>query len=377
MSELFFFSILIPVYNSSIWLSKCLDSVVCAARNLSDFTVLYDVCRNDESTGIVATEKIDYLSHKKKQTVEIICVDDGSTDDSGKILDNYKKQLENESVSIGELPVEMNIVHQRNSGVSIARNVAIKQAKGEWIVFIDSDDWIGENYLTEAWKVIQRDSSLDLLATTVELVIDGKQYINVRQGISKRLFEGDLLAETHRNEYMPLRSSFCDLVIRGDIIRKYSIHFSGMMRQSEDSLFAETVFAYSKKMLFAPEIKSYFYRRESNHISLSKQINVNDIKAGMFRVLENIRLFNELTTKGTRLNACHCALGEIFAVKTISDNERNEYLSWLIDNKDFINTVVPFLSKYGCNYKTRIFAWVLRLFPKILCLPILKFVTGK
>ena len=90
-------SIIIPVYNVEAYLQKCLDSVIS------------QIYRN----------------------IEIILVDDGSTDNSGKICDEYAEKDE-----------RINVYHQQNGGVSRARNVGLEVAKGQYISFVDSDDYI-------------------------------------------------------------------------------------------------------------------------------------------------------------------------------------------------------------------------------------------
>ena len=90
-----FFSIIIPVYNVAPYLRECLDSVV--AQTFTDW--------------------------------EAICVDDGSTDGSGAILDEYEA---------GDK--RFRVIHQRNAGVSAARNNALDEARGEWFLFLDGDD---------------------------------------------------------------------------------------------------------------------------------------------------------------------------------------------------------------------------------------------
>ena len=101
--ESYFISIIIPVYNVEKFLHNCLDSV------------LKQTYRN----------------------LEIILIDDGSTDNSGKICDNYAK-IDNRII----------VIHKENGGVSSARNVALKIAKGDYIVWIDSDDFISKNMIT-------------------------------------------------------------------------------------------------------------------------------------------------------------------------------------------------------------------------------------
>ena len=95
-------SIIIPVYNVEKYLRQCLDSVLL----------------DNHFTG------------------EVICVNDGSTDSSVEILEQYKSKYEN-----------ITIIDQPNTGLSAARNAGLKKATGDYVLFLDSDDWIGENAL--------------------------------------------------------------------------------------------------------------------------------------------------------------------------------------------------------------------------------------
>lgn len=90
-------SIIIPVYNAEKYLSHCLDSLV----------------------------------NQTLKEIEIICINDGSKDNSLNILEEYQKK-----------DLRIKIIDQKNQGVSAARNNGITQAKGEYIGFVDSDDWV-------------------------------------------------------------------------------------------------------------------------------------------------------------------------------------------------------------------------------------------
>ena len=96
-----FISIIVPVYNVEKYLRECLDSI----------------------------------SQLKAVTWEAILVDDGSTDISGQICDEYAKQ-----------DSRFRVIHQKNAGVSAARNAGLDAAKGEWIWFVDSDDSINPDF---------------------------------------------------------------------------------------------------------------------------------------------------------------------------------------------------------------------------------------
>lgn len=95
-------SIIVPVYNSSKVLEKCIDSIL--AQTYKSF--------------------------------ELILIDDGSSDESGKICDKY-----------ADIDDRLRVYHRTNYGVSASRNFGIEKAKGEWIAFIDSDDYIDTTYL--------------------------------------------------------------------------------------------------------------------------------------------------------------------------------------------------------------------------------------
>ena len=95
-------SVIVPVYNVEKYLSKCIASIL--AQTFTDF--------------------------------ELLLVDDGSMDNSGRICDEY---VEKDS--------RIRVFHNENKGVSAARNYGLKEASGEWICFVDSDDWVEDDYL--------------------------------------------------------------------------------------------------------------------------------------------------------------------------------------------------------------------------------------
>lgn len=90
-------SIIVPVYNVAPYLRQCMDSII----------------------------------NQTYRNIEIICIDDGSTDESGKILDEYAKSDD-----------RINAVHTNNAGVASARNTGLSLASGEYLLFVDGDDWI-------------------------------------------------------------------------------------------------------------------------------------------------------------------------------------------------------------------------------------------
>lgn len=106
------FSVIIPVYNVEKYICICVDSVL-----KQDFT--------------------DY---------EILLIDDGSPDKSGEICDKYALNYD-----------RISVIHKANGGLSDARNCGLQHAKGDYVIFLDSDDWIEEGCLREFNNIINRD----------------------------------------------------------------------------------------------------------------------------------------------------------------------------------------------------------------------------
>ena len=112
-----FFSIVVPVYDVAPYLRDCLDSLL--AQSFTDW--------------------------------EAVCVDDGSTDGSGAILDEYASR-----------DTRIRVIHQGNAGVGAARNVALKAVQGNYLTFLDGDDMYCREWLAEAFSVISN-TGVDLL----------------------------------------------------------------------------------------------------------------------------------------------------------------------------------------------------------------------
>ena len=104
-------SIIVPVFNVEKFLTRCLDSLI---------------------------------NQNSYENYEIILIDDGSTDNSGKICDEYAEKFK-----------KIKVIHKKNEGVSKARNLGINNAKGEYITFVDSDDFVENNMLINFHNIIK------------------------------------------------------------------------------------------------------------------------------------------------------------------------------------------------------------------------------
>lgn len=175
------FSIIIPVYNVAPYIRKCLDSVL--SQDFNDW--------------------------------EALLIDDGSTDGSGSICDEYASR-----------DCRFRVFHKTNGGVSTARNIGLDNARGEWIWYVDPDDWLAAD-------------ALPCLANA----ISGRNCDTVFFGIEYYDENGTLLGEENRelvldkaknetiiiNDYPPQ-----NYLLKREIIEKYHLRFSAGIPTGED-----------------------------------------------------------------------------------------------------------------------------------------------
>ena len=226
-------SVIIPVYNVAPYLRECLSSVVKATEQLEKIVGV------GQRTG--------------SPLVEVICVDDGSTDGSGEILDEYKDQLEKIPLSNSNYSLQLSILHQPNRGVSAARNVAIEAATGEWVLCIDADDTVEPDWIANLLKHAADD---------VDWVRADAQYCF--QGI------GRASDRTYRTF---LRDGWCVL----SLVRRALV---GETRFREGMRFKEDVVFFTELALKRPRIawvkeKGYHYRPRAGS-AIQRPIGADD-----------------------------------------------------------------------------------------------------
>ena len=126
-------SVIVPVYNVEKYLNCCLDSIL--TQSFTDF--------------------------------ELLLIDDGSTDSSGKICDDYAKR-----------DSRIRVFHKENGGVSAARNLGLDNARGEWIAFVDSDDSISECFLKNMIKYATDDTDIIVTRAIIKENLLSSEYVN-------------------------------------------------------------------------------------------------------------------------------------------------------------------------------------------------------
>lgn len=208
-------SVIVPVYNVEKYLGECVDSIL-----------------NQTYTNI-----------------EVILIDDGSKDNSGVICNQYEKKDN-----------RVKVIRKTNEGVSSARNLGIAEAKGEWISFVDSDDWIEPNYLEELLKSAKENGAEIAMCGYNRVTGEKKESINSL---------GKVFTLNRREYIIKLLNpqtgyGFCHMkIFKAECIK--NTVFDTTLKVGEDVLFNEQV-SENITSICIVEKNLYNYRINSNSV---------------------------------------------------------------------------------------------------------------
>lgn len=237
-------SVIVPVYNVEDYLTKCLDSLL--AQNFSDY--------------------------------EIILVDDGSTDNSGIICDKYAAA---NSV--------FQCIHKPNGGLPSARKSGFRASHGQYVTFVDSDDWISPDMYHTMCQTIY-DTHADIVICDYTAVMPGKE-INCSSIFPSGFYDKKRL-EKDVYPYMIYSGSFfkygtapslCNKLFRRDLLQQHLFHVPDDIVVGEDALASYSCMLEASSIYFINE-SFYYYRSNANSVS-RRAISVE-------RLLENHKVFD-------------------------------------------------------------------------------------
>ena len=250
-------SLIIPIYNTEKYLRECLDSAI----------------------------------DQNMEELEIICVNDGSTDGSQKILDEYSAK-----------DSRIHIIVQENQGLSCARNTGMRYAMGEYICFLDSDDMIKANAIAEMYKYASG-KRLDILCYDAECIYENellkKMEYKDEYYIKQKSYGGPMTGK-EMFCHMIEKDDFCDaawlMFIRKEWIDSKNIYFVPRLIH-EDCIFTFQCYMEAHKMEHIK--KDYIkYRIRENSIMTSKA-SYGSMKGRLFcytKILEYL-LNNDLSQR--------------------------------------------------------------------------------
>ena len=235
-------SVTVPVYNVEKYLKRCLDSLV------------------------QQTFKLDY---------EIICVNDGSTDNSGKILEEYAQKYP-----------KIKVINQENQGLSVARNTAMEHVTGKYTMFVDSDDFIAINTLEKLYEYAQKYNADVIIFDFLRGTPDGKNtrrqhFANIAQKYGDRAFNIDT-AEPFVYRYVPV-ATWVKFYLT-DLIK--DLKFEPCLN-NQDVPYWDLVYTRAKNIHYLPVPYYYYCEYRSDAITQRKDEKIFDVFKA-FKLSENI-----------------------------------------------------------------------------------------
>jgi glycosyltransferase involved in cell wall biosynthesis len=222
---------------------------------------------------------VDSVLAQTYRNLEIILVDDGSSDDSGAICDSYAEQDK-----------RVRVIHKSNGGVSSARNVGLDTATGDYIAFVDSDDTIDPDMYDVLFKTIQQ-SGADMAVCGYEWHKGHKQRaVRVPQ---EGCFSVPQLYEKYLENFVAwasLMTSIWTRLISADLVRAgdQPIRFLVDLHRSEDAAFIADCLAVARNDIAFVDICPYHYDLSSNTASLTKTVDYYTLEIPLKKLRENM-----------------------------------------------------------------------------------------
>ena len=300
-------SIIVPVYNAEKYLPKCIDTIL--AQTFSDF--------------------------------ELILVDDGSKDNSGKICDDYAQK-----------DPRIKVIHKKNGGASTARKTGVDAAGGRYIGWVDADDYIAEDMFSTLYSV----------AKEYDADITECQYIMKRGSVERKsgrdeplvYGEGDFILKQFFSSKM--KSSFCVKLYKAELYD--DVEFP--TRQYHVDTYVNMRFALKPlKYVRIPEAKYFYIMRDNSNITT---YNAKLMREAIYKYEDTMSLVptveSELAKKFLREDAVRRLMGRYFEITVNSDiNDQNVYNH--IIRKKLGPSLNNYLIKSNIPLKTKISLFLL------------------
>lgn len=235
-------SVIVPVYNVDKYIKQCLNSIL----------------------------------NQSLKEIEIICVNDGSTDNSLNILQEFAQK-----------DSRITIINQENKGVSAARNKGIEVAKGKYIMFFDGDDYYCENTAFEkVYNVVENENT--------DIGIFGFSHLVKNKIEASSFYEKFIEAEDgfEANNYLDYPIHVHDKIFRKNFLQENNIKFNEKLKNSEDLIFAIECYLQKPTYSFIPEVL-YIYRQDRPNSAINSNSCAIKNDAAAFMELYKLKNFKK------------------------------------------------------------------------------------
>ena len=309
-------SIIVPVYNVERYIEKCLGSLI----------------------------------NQSYKNIEIICVNDGSPDNSRDIIESLMK-------SDGRI----RLIDQQNQGLSGARNTGLDAAQGEYVMFLDSDDWIDPETCETAVDEIKKENAQLVMWSYVREFPSHSLQKHIFDG-ERIVFEGESMTALHKRIAGLTGSELSDpgnadsavtawgKLFKSDVIKNNGCRFTDTkLIGTEDALFNLEAFCYIKKAVFVDRCFNHY--RKDNKSSLTNSYNKNlyprwqELYNRMAKIIEGNNLpFSDALNNRIALSIIGIGLNEL--TNPVSSKEKIKNLKAVINSPRYKNAYSNLEIKY-------------------------------
>lgn len=319
-------SVIVPVYNVEKYIYRCIDSI----------------------------------SNQSYSNIEIILVDDGSSDSSGLICDEYA--LNDKRIKV---------IHKENGGLGYARNSGLDCATGKYVTFIDSDDYVEQDMIENLYN--------DLTIAKADTCIGGYQRvfhnktIVYKNSLSGEVFENDsILSEVLSKMFgqlvnsSSLEMSVWKVLFSNELIQKYDIRFPSEREFiSEDIIFDTVYYSKASRVAMSSDVGYYYCDNED---SLTTRYNPNRFYLQVklyIELIDRVKKLGIYDTSIDRLNATLIAIAR-YSIKLeqkfsfrngLSESKRN--IKKICQNSVLKNALLCFKPK-NVNFQSRVVNWLIK-----------------
>lgn len=302
-------SAIVPVYNTEKFLEKCIRSI---------------------------------MSQTLKE-IEIICINDGSTDNSLEILKKLQKE-DNRII----------IIDKKNEGVSKARNIGIERARGEFLSFIDSDDWIEKEYYEICYK--------ELIRTNSDIIIT--DFFSEKFNGTELVYKKDIVGMENikKIEYIEaiilvnVVGALWNKIIRKKILEKNNIRFQEGLMVGEDIYFLIQISNVADKIIKLNKAFLHYVQHDNNTIKIKKIEYMYNFYEVYSRLTKE--LFGKISERKIITGYIVIVSGIVLKNKKILE-EKNEYYL-----KDYLNKILQVKLKLIKSIKLKVFIEILKIVNK-------------
>lgn len=307
-------SLIVTAHNEEKYIERCLNSLILATS-------------------------------KNNKDVEIIISVNNSTDKTLSISEKYANKNDN-----------IIIVESNKPGPSVARNFGIKKATGDFLTFIDGDDFVSEK-LDDLIDFLKLNKEIDLFLNPYHILKNSKLLLPEPTTLENYNIKFDLVAFAKKFKLNTCFSSSSSKILKTEIIKKNNLVYNEHFFQMEDMLFGIEVLPYFKKFMF---INIPYYHYEIGHeSSLTKKISKDRVIQGFeASQLSHDYIFKNIKEKNVRKKLLQfsslMSYSLLRRVNSLNDKEKEEVIAFLNDKKTILN--------YPHCFSTKIFYLVNKLF---------------